>query len=558
MMRRTNVSWLVALLASALIVAATNGIADARTTGKVKIPTGGTLVLGASQEADCADWIHLCAGSSWGQWTMQEQTIPRPFNYAMKKGNWTEVPSALMAGMPTVKTVDGRQVVTYKINPKAVWSDGVPITSDDFAYTLDQIVNGEDIYDATGYMNVDKIDTTDPMTAVMTFKAGEPFASWRTLFGPSAAILPSHILKGKDRAAEMADGYAWSGGPWFMSWEKGVGVTLTPNPKYWGTKPKLDKVIFKFITDTSASFQAFESGEVLAIYPTPQLDAVEKIKDGIPGSRATITAMTGNTEALWINNDKPPFERRAMRQAIAYSIDRDALVGRLFADIGVDKAVQTLNPPILSRYSDTKAFAGYTRNLKKVASLMKSEGWAKNSKGFWEKNGKEMSFTINSTAGDKRRELTEEILQEQLRSAGFRVSIDNMDAGDLFGEVLPTGDYQVALYAQVATSLDPGLCTIACSENIPGPMNDDSGQNYQRINVKKLDPLLETVDVDTNVKERIRASKAADVVMAEHMVSLPLDPLPNIFLWSKKIVGSVRDNPVLSPFWNMNKWGLKR
>ncbi len=70
----------------------------------------------------------------------------------------------------------------------------------------------------------------------------------------------------------MKDGYTWSGGPWFAKWNKGDDIILTPNPNYWGAKPHLDKVVFKFQTDTAAEFQAFKSGQVDAIYPQPQLD----------------------------------------------------------------------------------------------------------------------------------------------------------------------------------------------------------------------------------------------------------------------------------------------
>jgi len=255
-----------------------------------------------------------------------------------------------------------------------------------------------------------------------------------------------------------------------------------------------------------------------------------------------------------MNNSKFPFDNVVVRQAFAYSIDRDAIVNRLFGDLGVNKAVQSLNPPIVARYSDTQAYAGYTLDLARVTSIMTADGWEKNSDGLWEKDGKDAAFTIKSTAGNKRRELTEQILQEQLKAGGFKLSIKNPSSDDLFGKVLPAGDYQLSLYAQTATSLNPGLCSIACSKNIPSKANKFGGQNWQRINIPTLDPLLAQVDTSIVQSERVAASKQADQVMAQEQVSLPLDPLPNIALWNEKISGPVGDNPLLSMFWNMHLW----
>ena len=326
---------LVALFAVLAIVLAACGSSSKSSSSKSgstsgssgTVPQGGTLVVGAEQEPDCADWIASCAGASWGLYTIQEHTMPRTFDFVKKNGTWVETPNILLTGEPVVSTVGGKQVVTYKINPKAVWSDGQPITSTDFKYSWDQIANGDDIYDKTGYTQIQSVDDTDPKTAVVTFSSS--YAGWKQLWGAFYGVMPSHILAGKDRSAAMANGYDWSGGPWIAKWDKGVQVTLTPNPNWYGPKAHLDKVIFKFEADTSAEFQAFKNGETKAIYPQPQLDAVQQVKAGIPGANSFFTADTGNVEALWMNNQKPPFDSVPVRQAFAYALDRNAIVKKL-------------------------------------------------------------------------------------------------------------------------------------------------------------------------------------------------------------------------------------
>ena len=66
------------------------------------------------------------------------------------------------------------------------------------------------------------------------------------------------------------------------------------------------------------------------------------------------------------------------------------------------------------------------------------------------------------------------------------------------------------------------------------------------------------VDTDLNDSVRMSASKKADKILAANQVSLPLDPLPNVLLWSKSIVGPVHDDPILGMFGNINEWGLKK
>jgi peptide/nickel transport system substrate-binding protein len=187
---------------------------------------------------------------------------------------------------------------------------------------------------------------------------------------------------------------------------------------------------------------------------------------------------------------------------------------------------------------------------------MTGDGWKKNGSGIWAKNGKTASMTINSTTDNKRRELTEQIIQQEVNDAGFDLKIKNQSAAQLFGQSLPTGNYQLALYAQVATSLEPGLCSIYCSQNIPSKANGGSGQNWTRTNLPAMDPPLQTVDSSTVTADRITASKQADVIQGQNMVSLPVDPLPNISLWSNRIQGVTGDNPIFALFWNLPEWSV--
>ncbi|UPL19139.1 ABC transporter substrate-binding protein [Microbacterium aurugineum] len=521
---------------------------------EVAVVDGGELVIGAEQEPDCTDWIATCAGSIWGTYVMQVPTMPAVFHTRQVDEEWVPVPSDLVTEEPVAEVAaDGTQTITYSINPEAVWSDGEPITSADFAYTALQIRDGDDIFDKTGYDRITAVDTSDPQTAVVTLDSA--YAGWRTLFSVYG-IMPSHLLEGQDRAALMTDGYDFSGGPWKIEkWTRGTSVTLVPNENYWGEKPHLDRVTFLFLPDTTAAFQALKSGQVSALYPSPQLDALTQIEAGLPGIRSQVDARSGNLEAIWLNNAAAPFDSVAVRQALAYSIDRDAIVKRLFGSLGIEEAQQSFNSPMVAPFA-ADDFSRYTLDLDKVDELMEGDGWSKNSDDVWAKDGETATFAVKTLAGNKRRDLTVQVLQSQLADAGFEMTIDQVTPADLFGTTAPQGDFQAGLWALVDTFPDPTLSSTFSSVNIPSEANGYSGINFYRVDIPGLDDLLGQVDSEIDTDARIAASHEGDALIAENVPSLPLDTVPNVLLWSETVGGPLQINPVEGPFWNLAEWGL--
>jgi peptide/nickel transport system substrate-binding protein len=548
-LRSARSRWGVAGLAAALTLAITGCTAPDTSTGE---PVSNSIVIGAEQEPDCADWIGTCAGSIWGTFVMQGPTIPTAFDVRPNGDDWVFSPSNLLAGEPEVVIEGGKQIVTYAIAEEAVWSDGEPITSEDFKYTALEIRDGEDVLDKSGYTFIEDVATPDPKTAVVTLST--TYGAWKQLFGGGYGVFPSHLLAGQDRGAIMASGYDFSGGPWIIdSWDKGNSVTLVPNENYWGTKPQLDKVTFQFITDTAAAFQALKSGQVQALYPTPQLDALAQIEEGIPNTNIEVEANTGNLEALWMNNAAAPLDSLAVRQALAYSVDREGIVERLYGPLGVEAPAQSFLSPLVSAFAGTD-FEVYELDLDKVDELMTGDGWEKNGDGFWEKDGATASLSVTSIAGNKRRELTEQVLQSQLKDAGFDLTISNTSVAELFGTIAPGGDFQLGLWTLVDLAPEPTLSASFSSTAIPSEENGFSGINFFRATAPGLDELLATVDADVDDSVRLEASLAGDALIAENVLSLPIAAVPNILMTNTSVSGPISLNPAEGPFWNLEEW----
>jgi len=557
--RPTKASFGLALLFSAALVASAcssdddskvdTGAGAPTTTGAVT--QGGDLVFGAEQESDCMDWIGSCAGASWGVYTVQALTMPRSFDFDDNKYK----PSPVLAGEPKLET-SPTQVITYKISDKAVWSDNTPITSADYQYTWDQVVNGKDIYSKSGYEKIESVATPDAKTAVVTYK--EPYGAWRDLFGGYFGILPSHLLKGKDRNAEMKDGYKFSGGPWMLqAWNKGVDTKLVPNPSYWGQKPNLASITFKLIEDTAAAQSALRSGQVSMLYPQAQ-PGQEQLKQ-IPGIKfQAITSLS--YEAVWINTTKAPFTSKNLRQALAYAIDRDAIVKQLFAPIQPDiKRIDSFATPAYNENYVTP-FSKYSPvNGGKVNELMTADGWTKGADGIWAKEGQKASFEVKTTQGNKRRLQTLEIMQSQVKALGFDMTINPIKSSVLFGEDGPSGNFQAALYAQVPASNDPDQCSIWCSKNIPTAANNNSGNNWTRLVDPAIDDAYLTIEKELDTKKVTELVGKGQTAIAEGVPAIPIDPFPDIIAYQEDVVGgTVRHNPSFGPWVYANTWFLKK
>lgn len=536
------------------VVGTTVPVAAAEGSGKRKqAPAEGVLRLAAQEELYCADWIASCAALSWGNWALGIHTLPQAFRVT-PSGEY--IPGPVLAGEPTLST-GPPLTITYKINPNAVWSDGEPITSSDFEYLWKQITTSSGIWDTTGYDQIGAIDTTDPKTAVVTFSA--PYAGWKDLFGGFYFLMPSHLLDGKNRHKEMKDGYAFSGGPWMLKggkagWDQGKSLTLVPNPKYWGTKPRISEVIFQFIPESAAETKALTTGQVLAAYPTPQTGMLDEFDEA---DLKYAVGFGNQFEALWLNAETPPLDSKAVRQSLLYATDRQAIVDQILKpSVREGRVLQSFIVPSFPQYF-TPSFNGYAKDLNQVNELMTGDGWAKGSDGIWAKNGQKATIEVATTSGNEARELTQQLWQSQLQQAGFDLQIKNASADLLFGKLVPRGRFGVGLFAQVGTP-DPGLCVVFCSKNIPSKANDFSGMNYTRLKSAAIDAPWAAADTEIDATKRISSVKQGQAALADEAVSIPLYQLPTVFVFNaSRIGGPLQDNTVEGPFFNMEQWFLK-
>ena len=525
---------------------------------------GGALVIGAEQWPDCINPITQCANSSWLQWLVPIHVLPRLME--LDKNN-VFVASPLLTKAPSVSNGDVKSgppfSVTYHLNPKAVWSDGTPITSADVVFSLHAYNDTKGSLSTAGYDQVDFAKTTTPDAQTVNVVFKKVYADWQDVGGGfSGVILEKKMFPSTDVSTSMQQSVTFSGGPWLLkSFNKSQEI-LVPNPKYWDTSrtPFLSQVTFVPRTDTNAEVQALKSGEVSAIYPQPAADNVPQLV-GAAGVGTSFGATT-QYENIWFNA-KPghPFADPKLRQAFSYAFDRQKFLDDIVKPF--DPTVKMLNcaawlPTVGSWCDSPGPFSDIKFDSSKVDSIMTADGYTKVG-GIWSKGGKQLVIKWKENTGNKRREDTQAEFIPELAKQGFKLTTDNVSADTLFQQDLPTGNYDMSMFIQF-TSPDPSVTAILSSGQIPGPANGGKGQNDWWYSNPKADDLMKSSDSELDNTKRADQIHSLDKILRDDNLNLPLYPFPSLLAWQTgKIDGPVTEfiNNPESNFWNLYDWSLK-
>ena len=317
---------------------------------------GGRVVYGESTDFPENLYPYIAAGNALSVGTLEMGILPRPFE--VLPDLTIQYNDDLLAAEPTLDAGGSSQVVEYQLNEEAVWSDGTPITADDFEFTWRANRSGDPaeggcpaVLATTGFDQVASVEGADDgKTVTVTYET--PFADWQALFGDG--LLPAHLMDNDDPVAlcetitkgwPVAEGFPEdiSGGPWQLRAESiDVGkqvMVLTPNPEWYGEGPNLEQLIVQNIgNDPTTAVQGLKSGEIGVIYPQPQLDLVDQIEELEPNVESDVNF--GLTfEHLDFNTQDPHLADVNVRRAFALALDRQEIVDQTVAQFSDEAEV---------------------------------------------------------------------------------------------------------------------------------------------------------------------------------------------------------------------------
>ncbi|WP_330307269.1 MULTISPECIES: ABC transporter family substrate-binding protein [unclassified Streptomyces] len=400
------------------------------------------------------------------------------------------------------------QTVTYHLNPKARWSDGKPLSVRDFAAQWQALGRGDDrfgIADPSGYDRIKDVrQGADAHEVKVVFST--PYADWQRLFTPlfpaPATGTPDQFNKGWINRIPV------TAGPFRIDSIDRTAQTVTavPDPGWWGTPPRLDKVIFRTLLPDAAQ-QAYLNGEIDAVNAATTEDYA-KLKGAKDSEIRTGSAW--DEVHVSLNGVGGPLADIDVRHAVQRAVRREALAQ--VAAEGLPVGVPLLGNHIFMTnqpgYADHSSPWG-TYDLDEARRILDSAGWKSQGDGKPRvKDGKELRlrFVLSNATNRLGLDLAQ-LIQQMLAQAGVAVDITKVPANDYASKYLFKGNFDMVIFRFTGLTY-PGS-TVSIYQQ---PKGEQAFLNYGRVSDAKLDGLLKKA---AGTLDRTRATELYNQADAE-------------------------------------------
>jgi peptide/nickel transport system substrate-binding protein len=452
--------------------------------------------------------------------------------------NWRLI-CMLCQELPTIEnglavpetTADGKDgiAVTYTIVPGAVWGDGTPITTRDVVFTWEVGRHPESgITPKEFYRSLYDITVKDERTFTLHFdKLTFEYNAINSL-----ELLPAHLeteafaepenYRQRTRYDTDTTNKGLYSGPYLISQVvSGSHVVLTPNPLWWGAKPKFRRIVVRAIENTAALEANLLSGAIDMIAGEIGLSLDQALAfEARNRGRYTVLYKPGLAyEHIDVNFDNPILADVRVRKALLHAIDREAINANLFAS-KQPIALTNVNPLDWIHSEDV---AKYPYDVGKARALLDEAGWSTMRRGIRHNaNGTPLALEIMTTAGNRSREMVQQVLVSQWKEVGIDVRIRNEPARVLFGQSLTQRRFPaMAMYAWSSAPESVPRTTLY-SDQIPAAKNNWAGQNFIGYASEQMDRLIDAIEVELDKEKRKALWHQLQQLYAAELPALPL------------------------------------
>ena len=426
---------------------------------------------------------------------------------------------------------------TFRLRSDVTWHDGEKFTAEDVKFTIDAIrnpENGSENY--PNYIEIGEIQVlSDTEIAFVLTEPNYAFLDYMTM-----SILPEHLLQGEDMWESVYFKNPVGTGPYkLLSWDVGQAITMVKNEHYFAGAANIDTIIFKIITDDSAKALQLKNGELNLAQVTPK-DA----KNFQNSKNLTVYDMnTSDYRGILYNFWNPYWQENSdLIPAISYCINRQAMVDAVLLGEGF----VAYSPIQLNEYN-YEGVEKYDFDLAKAEAAFLAAGCEKDAEGYWCRNGKRISFTINASVGDQVRIDMAQIAAQQLQEAGLDVKA-NVPANGL-----DWGGQECCIIGW-GSPYD-------ADDHTYKVFSTDAGANYSGYSNAEVDEWLKKARQTNDPAQRAECYKQFQIAMAKAPAYTFFAYIDAMFIADNRIKGidasTVLGHHGVGIFWNVTEWTIE-
>ena len=400
--------------------------------------------------------------------------------------------------------VSGDQLTwTFHVRQGVTFHDGSPFSADDVVYSYKRIID-QKLSNADRFRAVTDVTAPDKSTVKITVAQPTP-----NLLSNIGGFKGMAIVQRKNvESGEIATHPIGTGPFAFRSTKSGDSITLAANKNYWGGPPLISGVTFRFIPEASTALSALQAGEIdwTDSIPTQRVEEL-KTDDSI---NLGVTP-SNDYWYLALNEARKPWNDVRVRRAIAFGIDRHAIVQA--TSYGTATANQLAIPKGSPWYTE---YHGYTLDIAKAKSLLHEAGV------------KDLTIDMTATSQYPETVTAAQIIADNLATLGITVKIRSMDfAAWLDGE--NAGNFDMLMMGWLG-NIDPDDFYYA-------QQHTGGKSNAQKYSNPDVDGLLDAARTETNRDARAGLYARAATIVADEASYIYLYNPSVIQAWSKSLAG---------------------
>ncbi len=406
------------------------------------------------------------------------------------------------------------QTIVYTINPKAVWTDGTPITWEDLKSQAEALSGRNPAFQVKatqGYAQIGTVERgVDDRQAIVTM--AQHYAEWQGIFSPlypKASTTTPQAFNDVDR-----NGLPVSAGPFMISSidKAQQRIVLSRNPKWWGDTPKLDTVTYS-VLDYSARLNALQNNEL----DSATVSGIDEVKtaSNTPGIRVRRAPSTRFSHFTFNGAPGSILADPKLRVAISKGIDRQAIATSAQQGVVVD-------PKPLDNHIFMVGQKGYQNNAASVAynpdqaaKELDDLGWKLNGE-FREKGGRKLEIRDVMYQQESWVQMAQ-IAQQNLAKIGVKLIIQTYPGNGLFTDVVDPGNFDIVQFSWSGSILPLGALPQIYAFD---PANALS--NKGKIGSPELNALIERTIAELDPDKAIELANECDKMIFDEGFSLPI------------------------------------